>query len=152
MRKEDLTVPAIIAEAIEIIVGLIYIGLQIYYGLSNHVPPYKFICNIVGLLLVYAGLTILSNHPEQVNRLKTEVCVGKVRKYTLRMLRLIKFVFVVGLMVPCVGDVIGIELKDAYSLVVIFAIVLITVITRSRDCVLFKRERLQHRLHRFFLF
>ena len=79
MRKEDLTVPAIIAEAIEIIVGLIYIGLQIYYGLSNHVPPYKFICNIVGLLLVYAGLTILSNHPEQVNRLKTEVCVGKVR-------------------------------------------------------------------------
>ena len=83
MRKEDLTVPAIIAEAIEIIVGLIYIGLQIYYGLSNHVPPYKFICNIVGLLLVYAGLTILSNHPEQVNRLKTEVCVGKVRKYTL---------------------------------------------------------------------
>ena len=39
MRKEDLTVPAIIAEAIEIIVGLIYIGLQIYYGLSNHVPP-----------------------------------------------------------------------------------------------------------------
>ena len=99
MRKEDLTVPAIIAEAIEIIVGLIYIGLQIYYGLSNHVPPYKFICNIVGLLLVYAGLTILSNHPEQVNRLKTEVCVGKVRKYTLRMLRLIKFVFVVGLMV-----------------------------------------------------
>ena len=97
MRKEDLTVPAIIAEAIEIIVGLIYIGMQIYYGLSNHVPPYKFICNIVGLLLVYAGLTILSNHPEQVNRLKTEVCVGKVRKYTLRMLRLIKFVFVVGL-------------------------------------------------------
>ena len=94
---EDLTVPAIIAEAVEIIVGLVYIGLQIYYGVVNHIPPYRFICNIVGLLLVYAGLTVLSNHPEQVNRLAPEVCVGKVRKYTLRMLRLIKLVFVVGL-------------------------------------------------------
>ena len=64
---------------------------------------------------------------EQVNRLAPEVCVGKVRKYTLRMLRLIKLVFVVGLMVPCVGDAIGIELKDAYSLIVIFAIILIAV-------------------------
>ena len=141
MRKEDLTVPAIIAEAIEIIVGLIYIGLQIYYGLSNHVPPYKFICNIVGLLLVYAGLTILSNHPEQVNRLKTEVCVGKVRKYTLRMLRLIKFVFVVGLMVPCVGDVIGIELKDAYSLVVILAIVLIAALYEYKILLVIRSNR-----------
>ena len=127
MRKEDLTVPAIIAEAVEIIVGLVYIGLQIYYGVVNHIPPYRFICNIVGLLLVYAGLTVLSNHPEQVNRLAPEVWVGKVRKYTLRMLRLIKLVFVVGLMVPCVGDAIGIELKDAYSLIVIFAIILIAV-------------------------
>lgn len=127
MRKEDLTVPAIIAEAVEIIVGLVYIGLQIYYGVVNHIPPYRFICNIVGLLLVYAGLTVLSNHPEQVNSLAPEVCVGKVRKYTLRMLRLIKLVFVVGLMVPCVGDAIGIELKDAYSLIVIFAIILIAV-------------------------
>ena len=127
MRKEDLTVPAIIAEAVEIIVGLVYIGLQIYYGVVNHIPPYRFICNIVGLLLVYAGLTVLSNHPEQVNRLAPEVCVGKVRRYPLRMLRLIKLVFVVGLMVPCVGDAIGIELKDAYSLIVIFAIILIAV-------------------------
>ena len=127
MRKEDLTVPAIIAEAVEIIVGLVYIGLQIYYGVVNHIPPYRFICNIVGLLLVYAGLTVLSNHPEQVSRLAPEVCVGKVRKYTLRRLRLIKLVFVVGLMVPCVGDAIGIELKDAYSLIVIFAIILIAV-------------------------
>lgn len=127
MRKEDLTVPAILAEAVEIIVGLVYIGLQIYYGVVNHIPPYRFICNIVGLLLVYAGLTVLSNHPEPDGLPAPEVCVGKVRKYTLRMLRLIKLVFVVGLMVPCVGDAIGIELKDAYSLIVIFAIILIAV-------------------------
>lgn len=125
MKKEDLTIPAILAESVEIIVGLIYIGLQIYYGLVYHVPPYKFICNMVGLILVYVALTILSNHPERVNHLAPEVCVGDVRKYSLRMLRLIKLVFVVGLMIPCIGDVIGTELKDGYSLVVIGAIVAI---------------------------
>ena len=141
MRKEDLTVPAIIAEAIEIIVGLIYIGLQIYYGLSNHVPPYKFICNIVGLLLVYAGLTILSNHPEQVNRLKTEVCVGKVRKYTLRMLRLIKLIFVVGLMIPCVADVIGRQMQDVYSLIIIGLLLLVTIYYEYKIILTIRKNR-----------
>ena len=32
MKKEDLTVPAIFAEAIGMILGIVYIGLQIYYG------------------------------------------------------------------------------------------------------------------------
>lgn len=127
MRKEDLTVPAILAEALDLIVGMIYIGLQIYYGCSYHIAPYKFVCNIAGVILVYAAITILSNHPERVNRLAPEVCVGSIRKYTLRMLRLIKFVFLMGLMIPCVGDAVGIELKDAYSLVVIAAIVLIAL-------------------------
>ena len=38
--------------------------------------------------------------------------MGKVRKYSIRMIRLVKLVFIIGLMVPCVGDVIGIELKE----------------------------------------
>lgn len=141
MRKEDLTVPVIIAEAIEIIVGMVYIGLQIYYGVVNHVPPYKFICNIVGLILVYVGLTVLLNHPEQVNRLPRQVCVGKVRKYTLRMLRLIKFVFVIGLMVPCVCDAAGIELQDAYSLIVIFALILIAAFYEYKILLVIRNNR-----------
>lgn len=141
MRKEDLTVPAILAEAVEIMTGLLYIGMQIYYGVVNHVPPYRFICNIVGLILVYVGLTILSNHPEHVNRLSPQMCVGKIRKYTLRMLRLIKLVFVIGLMVPCVGDVIGIELKDAYSLIVIFAIILIAAFYEYKILLVIRNER-----------
>ncbi len=141
MRKEDLTVPAILAEAAEIIVGLIYIGLQIYYGVVNHIPPYRFICNIVGLVLVYAGLTVLSNHPEHVNRLAPEVCVGRIRTYTLRMLRLIKLVFVVGLMVPCVGDALGIELLNAYSLIVIFLIILIAVIYEYKILLVIRKNR-----------
>lgn len=141
MRKEDLTVPAVIAEAIDVIVGIVYIGLQIYYGIANHVPLYRFICNIVGLFLVYAGLTILSNHPEHVNRLAPEVCVGRIRSYTLRMLRLIKLVFVVGLMVPCVGDVLGIELLDTYSLIVIFLIILIAVIYEYKILLVIRKNR-----------
>ena len=119
MKKEDLTVPAIFAEAIGMILGIVYIGLQIYYGIVYKVAPYKFICNIAGVVLIYVGLSLVSCQPEKINRLPKEVCVGKVRKYSIRMIRLVKLVFIIGLMVPCVGDVIGIELKDAYSLLVI---------------------------------
>lgn len=41
MKKEDLTVPAIFAEAIGMILGIVYIGLQIYYGIVYKVAPYK---------------------------------------------------------------------------------------------------------------
>ena len=36
MKKEDLTVPAMLFEAIDIILGIAYIGLQIFYGLYYH--------------------------------------------------------------------------------------------------------------------
>ena len=42
MKKEDLTVPAIFAEAVGMILGIVYIGLQIYYGIAYKVAPYKF--------------------------------------------------------------------------------------------------------------
>ena len=126
MKKEDLTVPAIFAEAIGMILGIVYIGLQIYYGIVYKVAPYKFICNIAGVVLI--------------NRLPKEVCVGKVRKYSIRMIRLVKLVFIIGLMVPCVGDVIGIELKDAYSLLVIAAILVITVFYEYRIIQLLRND------------
>ena len=40
---------------------------------------------------------------------------------------LIKLVFLAGLMIPCVGDVLGIELKEAYSLNMIAAILVIAI-------------------------
>ena len=43
------------------------------------------------------------------------------------MVRLIKLVFLAGLMIPCVGDVLGIELKEAYSLIMIAAILVIAI-------------------------
>lgn len=90
MKKEDLTVPAIFAEAIGMILGIVYIGLQIYYGIVYKVAPYKFICNIAGVVLIYVGLSLVSCQPEKINRLPKEVCVGKVRKYSIRMIRLVK--------------------------------------------------------------
>ena len=63
--------------------------------------------------------------------------MGKVRKYSIRMIRLVKLVFI---MVPCVGDVIGIELKDAYSLLVIAAILVITVFYEYRIIQLLRND------------
>lgn len=48
--------------------------------------------------------------------------------------------FIIGLMVPCVGDVIGIELKDAYSLLVIAAILVITVFYEYRIIQLLRND------------
>ena len=64
MKKEDLTVPAIFAEAIGMILGIVYIGLQIYYGIAYKVAPYKFICNIAGVVMIYVGLSLVSCQPE----------------------------------------------------------------------------------------
>ena len=69
MKKEDLTVPAIFAEAVGMILGIVYIGLQIYYGIAYKVAPYKFICNIAGVVLIYVGLSLVSCQPEKINRL-----------------------------------------------------------------------------------
>lgn len=42
------------------ILGIVYIGLQIYYGIVYKVAPYKFICNIAGVVLIYVGLSLVS--------------------------------------------------------------------------------------------
>lgn len=127
MKKEDLTVPALLAEAVGLILGIVYIGLQIYYGLMYHVSPFRYIGNIFCLVLVYVLLTILSSHPERINRIPESICVGMVRKLSVRMVRIVKLIFVVGLLIPCVCDALGITLKEAYSLLVIGAILVPSV-------------------------
>lgn len=141
MKKEDLTVPAILAEAVGILLGILYIGLQVFYGITYHVAPYKYICNIVGLVLVYAGLTILSKHPERINRIPVQMCVGKIRIYSLRMLRLVKLIFVVGLMIPCVADVIGRQMQDAYSLIIIGLLLLVTIYYEYKIILTIRKNR-----------
>lgn len=127
MRKEDMSVPAVIAEAVGVILTIAYIVLQIYYGVTFHVAAWKFICNILGVLLIYTGFTLFSCYPEKINRLPRENCVGKIRSYSIRMVRSIKLVFIAGLMIPCGADVFGIEIRDAYSLIVMGIMLLIAV-------------------------
>ncbi|MDD6480752.1 MAG: transglycosylase [Lachnospiraceae bacterium] len=140
MRKKDLTVPAVFAEAVGIILGVVYIVLQLYYGLTYHVAVYSYACNIAALILVYAGLSVLSCYPERINRMTEKQCTGKIRRYSIRMVRVIKLVFVIGLMIPCVGDVLGTELKEAYSLLIIGVILLTAVYYECRIIRLLRKK------------
>lgn len=132
MKKEDLTVPALLAEAVGLILGIVYIGLQIFYGVMYHVSPSRYIGNILCLILVYLLLTVLSSHPEKIHRIPGELCVGDVRRLSIRMVRVVKLIFVAGLLIPCVCDALGIALKEAYSLLVIAAILLPSVYYECR--------------------
>ena len=127
MRKEDLSVPALLLEAVTIVLCLCDIGLQIYYGVRFHIPLLHYLWNILALLLVYAALLLLEIFPEKVNRMTPQMFTAPIRRYTLRMLRLIKFVFVTGMFVPSVFDAFGRSIMDAASLTVALLIILIAV-------------------------
>ena len=132
MRREDWSVPALLAEAVCILLETAYIGLQIYYGVSFHVAPSRVFMNITASVLLYAVLTLLAVYPERINRLPQELCTGRVRVLSIRMVRLIRFVFVAGLMIPCVCDVAGLQIQEAYSIVVMALIFVIAVYCEAR--------------------
>lgn len=127
MRREDLSTGAVIAEAVGIILGIAYMGLQIYYGIRFHVSPVTWIMNVLAAALVYTGLTILSCYPEKINALPPEKCTGKVRVYSIRMVRLIKLLFISSLLIPCISDAFGHQMKGGYSLIVIGIIIVVAV-------------------------
>ena len=111
MRKRDMTFASAVLEAIDALLALAYIGLQIYYGVCYHIQVFKFVANILVLLLVYIA---------------AELCVGNIRKYSLRLLMFVKLVFTAGLLVPCVCDAFGIAIRDVYSLIMIGLILVVT--------------------------
>lgn len=124
MKKSEMTILAMLAEAVGLVSAMIYLGLQIYYAFAYDVKPLNVGMNILVMLLVYAGLTLLAVYPERVNGLSSEVCSGDVRMYTIRMVRLAKLIFVEGLLFACICDVMGMELNAGYSLVVVVLMVL----------------------------
>ena len=127
MRKEDLSLPAIFLETGIMLLGLVYIGLQIFYGIYYGISVLKIAMNLLAMILVYVGLPMLSVYPERINIISEEICVGAIRKYSIRMVRLVKAVFVVGLLIPSVCDAIGIGIQAAYSLIVMGLILAISV-------------------------
>lgn len=115
MKKEDMTWQAMLAEAVALVTVLIYLGLQIYYGLSYTVKTVSVVLNIFMMLLLYAGLTMLCIYPEWVNGLKKEVCTGEIRTYTLRMVRIEKIVVAAGVLLASIFDVAGKVLSGWYA-------------------------------------
>ena len=104
MRKRDMTFASAVLEAIDTLLALAYIGLQIYYGVCYHIQVFKFVANILVLLLVYIAITWLQHYPEKLNQL----------------------VFTAGLLVPCVCDAFGIAIRDVYSLIMIGLILVVS--------------------------
>lgn len=119
MRKEDLSAGAVIAEAVGMILGIAYMVLQVYYGIRFHVSPVTWIMNVLVAVLVYIGLTILAHYPEKIHALPPEKCSGKVRMYSIRMVRVIKLLFISSLLIPCISDAFGHQMKGGYSLIAI---------------------------------
>ena len=62
-------------EAVGIVAAMIYLGLQIYYGIVYGVAFTGIILNAAILILVYVGLTLLARYPERVNNLPKEICI-----------------------------------------------------------------------------
>ena len=119
MRKEDLSAGAVIAEAVGMILGIAYRVLLGYYGIRFHVSPVTWIMNVLVAVLVYTGLTLLARYPEKIHALPPEKCSGKVRMYSIRMVRVIKLLFISSLLIPCISDAFGHQMKGGYSLIAI---------------------------------
>lgn len=125
MRKNEMTWLAMMAEAVGIVSAVIYLGLQIYYGIAYGVNLFNVAMNVAVLVLIYTGLTLLQVYPERVNGLVREVCTGIIRTYTIRMVRIVKLIFVMGLLFTSICDVMGKEINTGYSLVVVALIVMV---------------------------
>jgi len=88
----------------------------------------RILMNVLILILVYTGLTMLIRYPERVNGLPREVCTEDIRKYTIRMVELIKLVFVLSLLFTSICDALGYRIDAAYSLIVMAFILMIAVV------------------------
>lgn len=111
LKKEEMTNMDFLLEAVGIVAAMIYLGLQIYYGIVYGVAFTGIILNAAILILVYVGLTLLARYPERVNNLPKEICSGKIRKYTIHMVRAVKLIFVLSLLFTSICDVAGVQIN-----------------------------------------
>lgn len=132
MKREQWTLEDLVFELVSALAAFCYIGLQVYYGIVYGAVPVKIIMNVVILILVYAGLTLLAVYPERVNGLAKEVCAGKIRKYTVRMVRLIKLIFLLSLLFTSICDALGYQIDAAYSLIAMGFIIVTAIIFETK--------------------
>lgn len=128
MKKNHLSTETLVFEIILAIAALFYMGLQVYYGIVYGAGAVRIAMNVLILILVYMGLTVLAIYPERVNGLSREVCTGAIRRYTIRMVELIKLVFVLSLLFTSICDALGYRVDAAYSLIVMGMILVVAVV------------------------
>lgn len=128
MKKNHLSTEVLVFEIILAIAALFYMGLQVYYGIVYGAGAVRIVMNVLILILVYMGLTVLAVYPERVNGLSREVCTGAIRRYTIRMVELIKLVFVLSLLFTSICDALGYRVDAAYSLIVMGLILVVAVV------------------------
>ncbi|MFV0466055.1 MAG: hypothetical protein ACK5ML_08275 [Lachnospiraceae bacterium] len=124
MNRKERKFWDVFIETICIIGAVIYFVLQFYSGMYYKLEISDRLMRMLTMFLLYSGLTILQMHPELMN-IGCEDCLeGKVRIYAIRMMRMIKLIIVVGMLIPSLGDVFGLTLNAAYSLIIAICIVL----------------------------
>ena len=128
MKKNQLSTCTLFVGISSAIAALFYMGLQVYYGIVYGAGAVRIVMNVLILILVYMGLTVLAIYPERVNGLPREVCTGAMRKYTIRMVELIKLVFVLSLLFTSICDALGYRVDAAYSLIVMGLILVVAVV------------------------
>lgn len=140
MKKKDWTILGLLTEAAAIVAALIYLGLQLYYGIVYSVAPIKLIMNILVFIFVYIGLLLLQLFPEKVNRLSVQICQGRIRQDTIWMIRLIKLIFIFSLLFTSICDVMGLQIEAAYSLITA-GLILITAVFYETKIIRGLRDR-----------
>ena len=128
MKKNHLSTETLVFEIISAIAAVCYMGVQVYYGIVYGAGAVRIVMNVLILILVYMGLTVLAIYPERVNGLPREVCTGAIRRYTIRMVELIKLVFVLSLLFTSICDALGYRVDAAYSLIVMGLILVVAVV------------------------
>lgn len=143
MKKEDMNTAELFLEAICIVAVLIYGGLQFYYGIIYGVAVWsiQILMKLAVILLTYAGLSLLQCYPEYVNGLGREACTKDVRKYTIRMLRFAKLIFILSLLFTSILDVMGKEINEGYSMVSIVLIAVTVIFYESKILRIIRDQR-----------
>lgn len=114
-------------EMLILLMLIIYLVLQLIYGISYHVAPIEVGGNMLAAILVYGVQTYLYTCPWKINGLKEEQCKATVRTYSRHMIQALKLLFHGGLLIPCFFDFRGIELKEGYSAIFIFLLLFVTI-------------------------
>lgn len=141
MKKIETSASAVLSEALGAVMFGVYIGIQIYFAMTYDVRIGKVLMNLIALALIYMGLSVLSFYPERVNGLPKEICSGKIRSYTVWMVRLVKLIFTGGILFASICDALGYEIEKGYHLVVAVLILLAVIVCEVRIIRILRNNR-----------